>query len=107
MNKDSKEKIEKEDNSHNKNIYDKLVEDGKLEQPQSQLLNILLNMECGETFYKFMIGDNFVQKHDTNIEGFMAFEEYRKKELSGLYSEELINETKNNILKTLLKYEKL
>lgn len=107
MNKDSKEKIEKEDNSHNKNIYDKLVEDRKLEQPQSQLLNILLNMECGEAFYKFMIGDNFVKKHDTNIEDFITFEEYRKKELSGLYSEELINETKNNILKTLLKYEKL
>ena len=47
MKKDIKEKIEEEDNSHNKNIYDKLVKDGKLEQPQSQLLKVLLNMECG------------------------------------------------------------
>ena len=29
MRKDIKEKIEEEDNSHNKNIYDKLVKDGK------------------------------------------------------------------------------
>ena len=29
MKKDIKEKIEEEDNSHNKNIYDKLVKDGK------------------------------------------------------------------------------
>ena len=29
MKKDIKEKIEQEDNSHNKNIYDKLVKDGK------------------------------------------------------------------------------
>ena len=107
MNKDFKEKIEKEDNSHNKNIYDKLVKDGKLEleQSQAQLLKMLLNMECGEAFYKFMIGDNFIKKYEPNLEDFITFEQYRKKDLSGLYSEELINETKNNILKTLVKYE--
>ena len=80
MNKDFKEKIEKEDNSHNKNIYDKLVKDGKLEleQSQAQLLKMLLNMECGEAFYKFMIGDNFIKKYEPNLEDFITFEQYRK-----------------------------
>ena len=41
------------------------------------------------------------------LEDFITFEEYREKELKGKYSEELINETKNNIIKTIVKYEKL
>ena len=64
-------------------------------------------MECGEAFYKFMTGDNFVKNYESNIKDFITFEEYREKELKGKYSKELINETKNNILKTLVKYEKL
>ena len=104
MKKDMKEKIEKEDNFHNKNVYDKLVADGKFKQ--SELLNTLLNMDCGEAFYKFMSNDNFVKKYERNIEYFLTFEQYREKKLKGKYTEELINETKNSILKTLTKYQK-
>ena len=83
----------------NKKIYDKLVSNGKLEQPS--LLKTILNMTNGEILYKYINDDNFVKTTNPNNNDFLTFKDHIEK-FKEKHSDERINDIKkyfNNILK--------
>lgn len=75
---------------HNRRIYERLVNDGKLDQ--SPLLTQIFGMTFGEVLFKFINDDNFVKQIDPN---------YNLKTLSdiygNIYSDELIESLQQNL----------
>lgn len=80
--------------NHNRKIYDRLVLEDKLNQ--SPLLAIIFDMTFGEVLYKFINDDNFTKRIDPNY-NFKTFSEI----FGNQYSEELVENTQQNLRKLL------
>ena len=78
----------------NRKIYDRLVLEDKLNQ--SPLLARIFDMTFGEVLYKFINDDNFTKRIDPNY-NFKTFSEI----FGQLYTEELVENTQQNLRKLL------